>query len=142
MFISIGFGQDNNISIFRINSKNVFIKHNENIIDTISTNGIGKRFTFIKIDESKKRVYVSNHIIPGLDNFGMAYISLEIWTVLNGKLASEKVKLKLNNQRAKNVKIRFNKNEVSIICKKSFFKRERYFIPYENFSNLESFILP
>ena len=72
----------------------------------------------------------------------MAYISLEIWTILNGKLASEKVKLKLNNQRAKNVKIRFNKNEVSIICKKSFFKRERYFIPYENFSNLESFILP
>ena len=40
MFISIGFGQDNNISIFRINSKKVFVKHNENIIDTISTNGI------------------------------------------------------------------------------------------------------
>src|SRR5690606_24125630 len=117
MFISIGFAQDNAISIFRLNKETVLVKQMGKIADTIFTTGINSsKFTFIGIDKSKKQIYSSNHIIPGIDNFEMAYVSLEIWSVLNGKLSSEKVKLKLNNQKAKNVKIRFNKNGVAIIC--------------------------
>lgn len=134
--------QTNRVSINQLNRKTATIFIDGSIVDTLVAYGLGNKHTFLKVDKEQNKIYVSNHIVPGLGSFSNAYISLEIWQVVKNELKSNKLKLKLNNQKAKNVRLNFLSEGVNIILRKSVFKNETYFIPYENFEKLESFTLP
>lgn len=140
--LTFGIAQQNDkISFFKLNKKTAVVVLNSRF-DTLVAHGLGKKLTFLKINKKLDRIYISNQIIPGLDSFSNAYVSLEIWEVFNDDLKSSKLKLYLNNQKAKNVKINFLPNGVNIILKKSIFRKLIYFIPYDYFEKSESFTLP
>lgn len=125
-----------------MNKKTAIVTVNESVLDTLVAYGLGNKHTFLKINKGKDKVYISNHIVPGLGSFSNAYISLEIWEVINDELKTNKLKLKLNNHKAKNVRVKFLSKGVNIILKKSVLKSVTYFVPYEDFDKIESFTLP
>lgn len=142
-FANITFAQQTDrVSISKLNKKTAIVALNDFVLDTLVAHGLGNKHTFLKVNKKQDKLYISNHIVPGLGSFSNAYISLEIWEVINDELKPNKLKLKLNNQKAKNVRVKFLSKGVNIILRKSVFKKITYFIPYENFDKIESFTLP
>jgi len=130
------------ISISKLNKRSAIVTLDGTILDTLVAKGARKKYAFLKVNKLQKKIYISRLVIPGVASFENSYISIEVWEVISNELKSKKIKIKLNNQKIKNVRVKFLNDGVNIILKKSCFKNVKYFIPYEKFDKLENLTFP
>lgn len=78
------FAQNNDsLKIIKTSKNSIFLCKDNKKLDSLTTYGLKTNKTFIKI--KNKKVITSNFIIPGVGSFSNAYISLEVWNIVNEK---------------------------------------------------------
>ncbi|MFP9114266.1 hypothetical protein ACLI1A_09990 [Flavobacterium sp. RHBU_3] len=133
-YLNNSYSQDYKI---KIQSKtSAYLIKGNTTLDTIDIRWYQKKRQFIKVLNNK--VYVFRVVIPGVDNFEGAYSLIKEYTISNEKfLLTNSLTINKNTYPKKYITFRLLKKGIELSYKKSFFKRVKRMITFNEFQRLK-----